>query len=73
MGVSLYSMIVPVGDLCAQRGRNAFNADPAMIVTFGAGLLAELAGTIVLGISSIRGRSGSRWIGYLLVASARLR
>jgi hypothetical protein len=40
------------------------------VVAFLAGLLAWLAGSVLLAISFIRGRTRPRWVGYALPASA---
>jgi hypothetical protein len=43
-----------------------------VVVAFGAGLLAELVGTVLLAIPFVRGRVRPRWVGYLLPAAALL-
>jgi hypothetical protein len=69
--LSLYSMIVlPWLAATVPDSVDGINSNPAMIVTFGVGLIAELAGTILLAISLAGRQSQSRWIGYVLVASA---
>jgi hypothetical protein len=69
--LSLYSMMVlPWLATSAPDQVDTLNADPAVIVTFGAGLLAQLAGTIMLALSFVRRQSDNRWIGYLLLMSA---
>jgi hypothetical protein len=69
--LSLYSMIVlPFLAATLPDMVDALNAEPAAIVTFSVGLLAELAGTILLAIALARRSSPSRWIGYVLVGSA---
>jgi hypothetical protein len=69
--LSLYSMLVlPWLAATMPESVDGINSNPAMIVTFGVGLIAELAGTIMLAIPLARRRSQYRWIGYVLVGSA---
>jgi hypothetical protein len=69
--LSLYSMLVLPWLATTLPGQvDGLNSSPPMIVTFGFGLLAELTGTIVLAIPLVRQYSKSRWIGYVLLASA---
>jgi hypothetical protein len=69
--LSLYSVIVlPWLATTVPSLVDDINTSLPMIVTFGIGVIAELAGTLVLAISLLRKHSDSRWIGYTLVASA---
>jgi hypothetical protein len=69
--LSLYSMtVLPWLAASVPDMVDGLNSDPAMIGTFGVGLVAELAGTLLLAVALVQGRSGSRWIGYVLLGSA---
>jgi hypothetical protein len=69
--LSLYSMIVLPWLATTMPGLvDGLNSEPATIVTFGVGVIAELVGTILLAIPLVRHRAASTWIGYTLLASA---
>jgi hypothetical protein len=72
--LSLYSMLVApwlADEAPALVGASA-PIPAAFVVAFVAGLVADLAGTVLLAIPFLRRRVRPRWIGYLLPASAVL-
>jgi hypothetical protein len=69
--LSFYSMVVlPWLVSNAPQLADGLNQYPPMLVAFGAALLAETVGIALFAIPFVRGLVDSRWIGYVLIASA---
>jgi hypothetical protein len=69
--LSLYSrLVLPWLAVHAPSVVDAINQDPLLLIVFASGLIAELAGIVLLAIPFVRGRVQPRWIGYLLSGSA---
>lgn len=72
--LSLYGLLVApwLADQAPSLVAASAPVPAGILIAFIAGLIAELAGTVLLAIPFMRGRVRPRWVGFLLPASAIL-